>query len=644
MKLLKLKNLGVATAVCFSLTALAQDSNSPQDDMAYPQNLPVMAGMPSKVANPNSIMNSDPMLWVNSFSPGTGAFIKCDGNCTYRTPDMINMPIAAAMALAEQRTQKKFDEMQSTARQALIKITRDLWAQGGLVSLSMYSQGQRQFIPSGTLFEAYARYQSDVGVATEAVDNLASFFDSSFEGIPLDDKNMIAKKFPAGRSDANVTAFVNSFKGGIRANNKLVAAQNYMIIFPTGEIRITDDGTDQTHYEFGNNDSKAKRDDANGTHPISCADEKCDNLNVHLAPAGIKILNEQHDQLVKQMEDLRRAPPKAFEAVELLHQNLRQDVMGFAALYGQSQITNRIIGWICPQVVCGGVGNLANVRALSEEDAYKDILRDFWIKSALRAVKGFGIGSFTIDYNNKYSAKDFLFGLTDILGTTGKEPLYIKQDFKPGVDQSFDAAAQTQVAAYTSALNYASSKARVLLGTDKTGTSLDQTQSDGVMILKGETSGIFDFANSGLAAIHGQTDNWKAQYLLLRLMAADMYEEKLVRSPGGLAKMQIYYKKRYNKAEKAEIQKYVTEQGLLSYILNQRNQVTKTSDIASQDDDSIKGAVMQLKNALNIWRTRVSQARILELQIDAATGSGSTVESQMEDQRANDLLNDDPSN
>ncbi len=641
MKLRIIKSLGLVGVISFSMIALGQD-NSPQDDMAFPQSLQTMPGMPSSVANPKSVMNSDPMLWVNSFSPGTGAFIKCDGNCSYRTPDMINYPIAQAMKQATQRTQEKFDQMQTTARQALIKITRDLWSQGGLVSLSMFSQGTRQFISSDALFQAYSRYQSDVGIATEAIDNLASFFDTDFKGIPVDDQKLMTQTFPGGASNANVTAFIKSFKGGIRANNKLVAAQNYLIIFPTGEIRVSEDGTDETHYDYNNNDSKAKKEDANGVHPISCADAGCDNLRIRLAPAGIKILNDQHEALVKQMEDLRRPPQKAFDAVRLLHQNLRQDIMSFAAVFGQSQIGNRIVNTLCPTWMCGGVSNLSNVRALSEEDAYKDILRDFWIKSALRAVKGFGIGAFTIEYSDKYSAKDFLFGLTDILGTVGKDPLYIIQNFKPGVDKSFDSVAEVQVAAYTSALNYASSKARILLGADKTKTSLDQTQSDGVMILKGETSGIFDFANSGLAAIKGQADKWKAQYLLLRLMAADMYEEKLVRSPGGLAKMQIYYKKRYNKAEREEIKKYVTEQGLLGYILNQRNQVTKTSDIQSQDDDSIKGAVMQLKNALNIWRTRVSQAAILEAQIDAATGSGTTVESQMEDERANDLLNDNP--
>jgi hypothetical protein len=322
---------------------------------------------------------------------------------------------------------------------------------------------------------------------------------------------------------------------------------------------------------------------------------------------------------------------------------MRDDVLSFVQVFGDKQNSwNRLLGRMCPESICGAMKGVNDARAKSEEDAYNDILRDFWMRSVFRKIKGLPIGAFPLKYDEAWDTFDMLKSNTLILANLGVGPLYqptgrVDND---ELNRNFDKTAREQVYIYEKALNKASSKARFLLkgGADKFETGINGEKGTGTLIASGYTNGLFDFVNSMGEAVKGSGDRWKATYLVLKLLAADMYEEKLIRSVGGMARMQAYYQKRYVDvpAEQRAFYKSLIEQNLW-IVRGQRGVVSRNGDVNTVDTTSIKGVAGRLRDVLDTWVSRISEARVKELQIRAAEGRDTTEEFQVEDERASDL-------
>lgn len=647
MKFTRVSVLGSVTVALLSLSQVASSQyRQPGEDRDYPSSVPLVPGLPPGAVTPDAIMNGDPLFFLQRYTQGTGAFINCNnpsGQCVFKTPTQVDAMLVHGLRETTQMTQQRYRELVDGAQKSVEKVIAGLWKPDGLMGLSMHSQGSRTFIESQSIFSAFSRYQSSVVSARAEIEILSSFFNGELDGTPLEDKERILKSFPV-TAQANVKQLLNVFAGEIKAINRLVCGQNYLVIFPTGERQISDGrGNQTTKKVYDTSDSSKKIIDNVGIHPFVCLQD--DNMvSIRLSPKAIQILRADIDKMRNEMESKRTKRPEVIEAVHRFHTMMREDLLAFVETWGEkvdsrSRWTDYLPGWIA-----GRFAKQSQIRAKTMEDAYNDIIRDFWIRSLFRKIKGLPIGAFKIKYDEAWNTFDIYKSSTLILANMPEEPLYDEVVVKGQVvNKNFDREIRDLLFVYEKAVNKAASKAAATLKSpgDKLAKGLDGNDSSGSLIVKGATgSGLFDYASSSYEyVIKGEADRWKAMYLVLKLMAADAYEEKLVRSPGGMAKMQDYYKKRYfaiDPVDRKFFEQYKKE-GFVDVIQGQRGVVTARQDVQVQDKNSLKGVIAHLRSVLNTWTSMISEARILELQIRAAQQEDTTEEFTVENERADDI-------
>lgn len=318
---------------------------------------------------------------------------------------------------------------------------------------------------------------------------------------------------------------------------------------------------------------------ANGTEHIIRANS---GKALVLEVKGLLLSPEKIAELRKQVVRARRWGVKAYDTINDYTVYCKKLVQNFIKTYGTTERYRSISG----------------AEATERENDAKRIVQAFWTRSYLRAVYGMPIGAIGINYDKNWFQLDVVLNRT--LQSFYEEPVW-------------DETELVRVAQnYRNALKIVD----------------DRSQR----ILDGNLSWVASGRNL-ITWLAGHRNLAKAQHMILNVLAADMYEERLIMQADGLAQMKQRYRARYASTQEdrdyyRNLQKAYDPQG-----------GADAGAAIGIVTDSINGKFQDVLVYMKTKEDELAQAEQIQATIDAATGENRWAEQRKK--RIDDLLGDD---
>lgn len=318
---------------------------------------------------------------------------------------------------------------------------------------------------------------------------------------------------------------------------------------------------------------------ANGAEHIIRANT---GKSLELSVKGLALSPEKIAELRRQVVRARRWGVKAYDTINDYTVYCKRLVQNFIKTYGTTERYRKISG----------------AEATERENDAKRIVQGFWTRSYLRAVYGMPIGAIGINYDKNWFHLDVVLNRT--LQSFYEEPVW-------------DQAELVRVAQnYRNALKIVDERSQ--------------------RILDGNLSYIAAGRNL-ITWLAGHRNLAKAQEMILKTLAADMYEERLIMEADGLAQMKQRYRARY--ASTQEDRDYYRK---LQKAYDPQGDADPAASIGIVQD-SINGKFQDVLVYMKTKEDELAQAAEIQATIDAATGENRWAEQRKK--RIDDLLGDD---
>ena len=281
---------------------------------------------------------------------------------------------------------------------------------------------------------------------------------------------------------------------------------------------------------------------------------------------GLKLPAAKILELRKKIRDLRSWGPQAEDAINAYTLYTKRLVQKFIKTYGTTERWRSL----------GEGGRKERV-----EDT-KRVAEAFWTRSYLRAVYGMPIGAIGIDYVTRPFHIDVITTTTAALGAFRQEPVW-EQDEMMEVAKSYRLA-------------------------------LVRANQRAAKILDGEL-GLIAAGENLITFLGGQRNLAQGLQMMLQLLAADLYEERLVQDADGIAKMAARYRSRYG----------LNDEDLAFY-----SKLRKAYDPQSEEEkqgasigtspESLNGKFQDTLVHMQTKEDELREAEVLQATVDAATG------------------------
>lgn len=538
----------------------------------------------------------------------TGAYINCDngtGRCSYEVPTMVKMAILDQVKQASAITQQRYQQIIEATKYDLNELVKAVFAENGLVALANASNGgngknQIQPIPMQPMYEAYAAYQEKYLVVENDFAVLASFFDGQDMSIPIEDQEFI-KSIPA-KAPGTVEPLKNVFWAALKNINNTLCRKKFNLQYPNDTVGY---GVQAITCESGERPGE------------SAGEFKTAMANLEVKWDGMQLDRDQINQLIAKIREFRAPTPGVVQATQQLADRTRETIMAFIDIFGIKQRAENGLWKTLPDWFWGspnGLKKAAEIKTEGQEEAYDNLITAFWARSAMRFTTGLPIGALDVQYDQTPHNWDLFKTKAEAVRQIPKEVLFNQQN----INAILMATAQK----YRYALNTSASKAAVIANTDSTASK--------TLVLGSEYNNLVDIGNSLSEVFDGTAETWKALHLVLRLMAADLYEEQVIRQTGGMAKLMKMYANRYLKVSKEKRKRYQDlAKDYENAVLGETDTLSDqdlTSDVQFQDDNSIKGSTMKLAQEITQWTAQISHARVYQIQLDIAQNKKSSVD------------------
>jgi hypothetical protein len=584
-------------------------------------------GLVASMALPRAYAQSEPMRILTGAA--NGAYFNCsEGNCSIRMPTVIDQQIVDQLGKVSDLTRQRYTKLIGNTRQDLNHLLR-LVTHGdrSLYGLSYGSAMSNRTIPADDLYAVYTKFVEARELVRNDFEMNAQFFEGKLDGIPTKDNEYIAKELPTVIG-GQIDRLRASFEARVKTISSLVCNLKYSVILPqTGEPVL--------------NKKVFICDDAG-------------NVAISIDAEGVKLNAADRATIIEQMNRLRRPTDPVIHSISELGRDTRGVIKALAETWGEAQsyrwsdITDGPMSWILPDRVAKG----NEERLVARKKTFDDFVEYMWFRSALRKTFGLPIGTFAI---NKFPLRTLQ---RDLFTTTTKMLLNLPDEnmFEqlPQIDMvqttdgngdtrrakdNFDAVRVKLTDLYTEALNIIESKA-----SDPFGGRASQIVKDGDF-------GVIDKANGLYEEVKGNSQTWKVLYFAIKLMAADFYEESALRSLGGMQKMTAIYRKRYIDIPDQERARYLPFIKTFNEIINTDGaiatpdgDVSFNMDVQNANEETVSTDIRTLYRRLVVelqeWTTNISQARVLNVQLDVArraSGVNKSTEFEMAHRRALEL-------
>lgn len=309
-------------------------------------------------------------------------------------------------------------------------------------------------------------------------------------------------------------------------------------------------------------------------------------------PGALQVNFDEVQNLQNQAVVLRNLSRQEADRVNTFNDFTREQIKRFIELYGS---TERYRGQ-----------NGRNQNAAGFRNMMKDIVEVFWVRSFMRAEYGIPMGVIGISYNK------MIFGLDGYLSAT---ELTFKSD---RITRQADIAEIEQN--LRNALNFTDMRARAVTAGGRAAqaemafganTKID-TQDLSEQILQGNV-GFLGKASSFMTWVFGNRALANANLQILRLLAADLYEEqKMIK--GDLRAVNESYARRY--FSNPDDTKYFSE---LEERYNPSSKTSESSDIfgdaSTIQTGTIAGEIRPLVNLGIMRQAKITQAQKIEAQV-----------------------------
>jgi len=318
---------------------------------------------------------------------------------------------------------------------------------------------------------------------------------------------------------------------------------------------------------------------ANGTEHIIAANT---GKGLLLEVKGLLLPADKIAQMRKDVLKARRWGVKAYDSINDYTVYSKKLVQNFIKVYGTTERYRKIDG----------------AEAVERENDAKRIVQAFWTRSYLRSVYGMPIGAIGINYDKKW------FGIDEVLNRT--------------LQSFYEEPVWDQTELVRVAQNYRN--------------ALKIVDERSQKVADGNLSWVASGRNL-ITWLAGHRSLAKAQHMILNVLAADMYEERLIMEADGLAQMKLRYRARFASTQQDR-----------DYYRN----LQKAYDPQGDADpgaaigivtDSINGKFQDVLVYMKTKEDELAQAQQLQATIDAATGENRWSDARKK--RINDLLGDD---
>ena len=281
-----------------------------------------------------------------------------------------------------------------------------------------------------------------------------------------------------------------------------------------------------------------------------------------LPPAVLKYNAEQLAKMQEDILELRTWNSASYDAINDMTKYQRQFITDFISTYG---FRFRKLG--------------AREEGKRAEDA-KQLADAMWTRSYLRAAYGMPIGAIGIDYQEAWLNLDFFTVSTNALSRFHEQPAW-KEKSLMGIDRNFR------------------------LCFERAGVRAEK-------IMDGNL-GFLATGENLLTYLGGKRNQAAASFMMLGILGADVYEERLVQQAGGIAKMKARFRDRYLRSD--EDRKYY-------------RQLQKDYDPQDGEDtatgfnkDSILGHFRTVRGKLALKEADLAVAADLQATFNMATGA-----------------------
>ncbi len=191
--------------------------------------------------------------------------------------------------------------------------------------------------------------------------------------------------------------------------------------------------------------------------------------------------------------------PEQRESIDGFNQYLKKLIQTFIEDYGTSERFRLVDG--------------DAVKTNERNSAFKLIVNAFWFRSYIRAIYGTPVGSLALQYDKKIFHIDKFWNSTESLG-----------NFLP--EFAWSDADQASIR-------------------DDIRVALELAGDRSVRILDNGDAGFLTKANSFFTYVGGKRNLADTNLMILQLIAADLYEDILIKKPNGLVRMLEQYQNRY---------------------------------------------------------------------------------------------------
>ena len=537
----------------------------------------------------------------------SGAYIDCNnpsGKCSYEVPTIIKNRILDQIQKASEITQKRYADIFDTAKNSLDKLVAAAFKKDGLVDLSKRTQGGNTttVIDMQSLYQAYADYQEAYLTVENNFSVMAAFFDGDDMSIPIEDQSII-KEIPT-KAAGTIEPLKKVFWKNLRNVNTTLCRLKFNIQYPNdtagyGVNALACDAQSETNLDA---------DPSKTTIPT---------LAVHWQ--GMQFDQATIDKLLAQLREYRKPTPGVADAVQKLGNATLDAIKSFIEIFGVKQrAANRMWDWW--PFFKNSMTHANDIKIEAEEENYENLITAFWARSAMRFTSGLPVGAFDINYQQDPHNWDILKTRVEALSSIPTGMIFSQTGEELGADgqpthKNATVLLQEASLKYRYALNTSESKAAILANSDKTKTKN--------LVLESEYTGVIDIGNSLKEVFNGKVETWKALNLVLQLMAADLYEEQVLRQPGGMKKLMKMYANRYQRITNPDKRKKYHDlalqfQNAIEGRPDKKDDGDLTSDTNYQSDSDIRGLIMRLSQETNGWTARISQGRVYQVQLDFA--------------------------
>lgn len=282
-----------------------------------------------------------------------------------------------------------------------------------------------------------------------------------------------------------------------------------------------------------------------------------------LPPAVLKYTAEQLEKMQEEMNELRTWNAKSYDAINDMTKYQRQFVTDFITAYG---FRYRKLG--------------EREEKKRAEDA-KQLADIFWTRSYLRAAYGMPIGAIGIDYQEQWANLDFFTVSTNALSRFHEQPVW-KEKSLLQIDRNFR------------------------LCFERAGVRAEK-------IMDGNL-GFIATGENLLTYLGGKRNQAAATFMMLGIMGADVFEERLVQQAGGLAKMKARFRDRYLRSD--EDRKYYSQ------LRKDYDPQPGERDTATGfNKESVLGYFRTVRSKMQLKEADLAVAADLEATFNMATGA-----------------------